>query len=284
MLPDLAGVAQRVRRAIATRRCNPPWPEVVFLDMPVEDGPADTVRATRRMVAAGVAAIVVLGGRRTKRLVASSCGDTPILGLSTGTNNVFPEMCEATIAGLAAGLVATGRIPKAEATMRNKVLRVEVDDVPVDLALVDVSVSSHRWVGSKALWHPETLDQIFVAFAEPDAIGLSSIAGLLRPVSRRAARGLRVDLAPPGKAAVTLNAPISPGLVVPVGVAGVRDIRPGKAQPVRIAQGVIALDGEREIEFTPGQWVTVRLDNHGPNTIDIDRVMARAGKERLLAS
>ena len=39
-------------------------------------------------------------------LVASASGSTPILPLSPGTNNVFPQVREATIAGLAAGLVA----------------------------------------------------------------------------------------------------------------------------------------------------------------------------------
>ena len=34
----------------------------------------------------------------------------PIAGVSTGTNNAFPEMREPTITGLAAGLFATGRI------------------------------------------------------------------------------------------------------------------------------------------------------------------------------
>ncbi len=95
--------------------------------------------------------------------------------------------------------------------MRNKILRLDMDGVHKDLAVVDISVSENRWVGSKALWRPEDLDQIFVAFAEPDAIGLSSVAGLIRPVSRRAPHGLRIDLAPPGRAKFTLLCPIAPG-------------------------------------------------------------------------
>ena len=59
------------------------------------------------MRAAGVAAIVVLGGDGTHRVVAKACGDVPICALSTGTNNAFPEMRETTVAGLATGLVAT---------------------------------------------------------------------------------------------------------------------------------------------------------------------------------
>ena len=106
----------------------------MFLDMQVEDGPADTVRGAAQMVAAGARAIVVLGGDGTQRLVAGACGDVPIMPLSTGTNNVFPESREATIAGLATGLVATGKIPAAEATVRNKILRLEIDGVPERLS------------------------------------------------------------------------------------------------------------------------------------------------------
>ena len=55
-----------------------------------------------------MAAIVVLGGDGTHRVVAEARGDVPLCALSTGTNNVFPELREATVAGLATGLVATG--------------------------------------------------------------------------------------------------------------------------------------------------------------------------------
>ena len=55
------------------------------------------------MRAAGVEAIVVLGGDGTHRVVAKACGDAPLCALSTGTNNAFRELREATVAGLAAG-------------------------------------------------------------------------------------------------------------------------------------------------------------------------------------
>jgi predicted polyphosphate/ATP-dependent NAD kinase len=283
MMPDVDGIAHRVRRAVDLR--PPPgqvWPEVVFLDMPIECGPDDSVHAVERMVAAGVGAIVVLGGDGTNRLVASACGETPILPLSTGTNNVFPRVREATIAGLAAGLVAAGRVPTAETLAKNKVLAVEVNGVSRGPALVDVAIASDLWVGSRAVWRSESLRQLFVTFAEADAIGLSSIAGLLRPVSRQATHGLRVDISSPETAEVTLMAPIAPGLIVPVGVNRVEEILPGNEQTVQISQGVIALDGEREIEFAPTDRVIIRLEDNGPLTIDIDWVMAQAAREGLL--
>jgi predicted polyphosphate/ATP-dependent NAD kinase len=284
MMPDAGGVSERLRRAIISHSAGDPWPEVEFLNMPVDDGPTDTVCAVERMAAVQVSAIVVLGGDGTHRLVATACGDIPLMALSTGTNNVFPEIRESTIAGIATGLIATGKVLKAEGTIRNKVLRVEIDGLLRGLAVVDASISSERWIGSKAIWRPESLSQIFVTFAEADAVGLSAVAGLLRPVSRRAGHGLRVDLVPPETAPVTLKAPIAPGLLVLVGVAGVCEIHAGKPQNLTISQGVIALDGEREIEFQSNQQVTICLDCAGPLTIDVERVMTLAARDGLLAA
>jgi len=42
--------------------------------------------------------------------VAQGCGTVPLVPISTGTNNVFPTMIDGTIAGLAAGLFATGAV------------------------------------------------------------------------------------------------------------------------------------------------------------------------------
>jgi predicted polyphosphate/ATP-dependent NAD kinase len=93
MIPDRGGIAERVRRTVATGIPDNQAPELVFLDMQVEDGPADTVQGAAQMAAAGAKAIVVLGGDGTQRLVAGACGEVPIVPLSTGTNNVFPERC-----------------------------------------------------------------------------------------------------------------------------------------------------------------------------------------------
>jgi hypothetical protein len=85
----------------------------------------DTVTAVGALLDRGVRAIAVLGGDGTSRLVASRCADVPLCPLSTGTNNAFPELREATAAGLALGLVATGRVGD-EGLRREKLLRVAV--------------------------------------------------------------------------------------------------------------------------------------------------------------
>ncbi len=282
MMTDSGGIAGRLRRVLATSaQSRPKWPEVVFLEIPPEDGPQATLMAAREMVDAGVRALLVLGGDGTHRLVARVSGEVPITALSTGTNNVFPSLREATTAGLATGLAVAGHFAPDEATIRNKILRVGVNERE-DVALVDACVSTALWTGSKALWRPEELDQIFVTFAEADSIGLSTIAALLHPVSRLDAHGLRVDLSPVEQAVTVVTAPIAPGLILPVGIAAVRRLVADEVQEVRARQGVIALDGEREMEFSGDDRVTVRLDQKGPRTIRVKRVMELAARQGLL--
>ena len=283
MMPDLGGIANRVQRILQSRQKSAAgWPRLTFLDMPVQDGPSDTLLATERMVSAGVKAIVVLGGDGTHRLVAQASADVPVTALSTGTNNVFPSIREATTAGLATALVATGKLGREESTESNKILRILVNGSSREIALVDVCVSTTLWIGSRALWSAQGLDQLFVSFAQADSIGLSSIAASLRPVSRRAGHGLRLDLAPLEEAPFCVRATIGPGLIQPVGVAGVYEMQPGERHEVRADRGVIALDGEREIEFRHGDRVEIQLEEEGPRTIDVERVLSQAARRGLL--
>ena len=285
MMPDLGGIAGGVNRAITIHdnMGGAPWPAMTFLDLEMEQAPVDTLRAVAMMIEAGVSAIVVLGGDGTNRLVASVCGEVPMMPLSTGTNNVFPALREATIAGLAAGLVATGRVDVATGCRRNKVLRVALNGEDRDLALVDLCVSGELYVGSKALWKADSLEELFVCFAEADAIGLDSIAGLIRPVGRDEPTGLRLRLGSAQGAPRIVTAPIGPGLIEPVGVYEVAELHPGRPVALATRQGVIALDGEREIEFNPKDRVQVRLEADGPLTVDIDRVMRHAAETGLLS-
>ncbi len=284
MMPDGDGIAARVRRAVDFRRPGDGvWPAVEFLDMEMTSQAIDTGVAVEKMVARGARAIVVLGGDGTHRVVAKACGDVPITPLSTGTNNVFPAIREATIAGLATGLIAVGALSTEEVASRAKALRIDVNGTPREIALVDVAISSQRWAGAKALWRSGDIEQIFVTFAEADAIGLSAIAGLVHPLARNAVGGLRVDLAAPEDVERSVLAPIAPGLIVPVGIRAIEEFGEDEPQTVAAAEGVIALDGEREIEFTSTDRVSIHLDLNGPWTIDIASAMDRAAHGGLLS-
>jgi predicted polyphosphate/ATP-dependent NAD kinase len=279
---DLGGISAAVYRAIQRHRPQRAqgWPEVDFLDgQPIRQTAQDTVDAVERMATAGARVIVCLGGDGTARVAASAAGDVPLLALSTGTNNVFPAVREATVAGLAAGLVATGAVPPGGATTRAKLLEVQVGD-RTETALVDIAVSTERHVGARAVWDPATVTQLFCAFAEPDAIGLSSVLGQLHPVARHEPRGVTARLA--AGAPRQVLAPIAPGLVVPVGVRDIEPMHPGSVHAVDARAGVIAVDGERELTFGPGERPAVRLLADGPRCVDVSAVLAASARLGLL--
>lgn len=274
MMPDVSGLTLGVERLAANHRVDRDgvWPALELVEMDVTQTPADTRAATTAMVAAGVGAIVVLGGDGTARVVASAIGDTPLLALSTGTNNAFGVMTDATVAALATGLVASGRCAIVEGCARAKRLEVSIGD-RVELALVDVAVVDAIDVGARAIWTPEALREIVVTIAEPGAIGLSAIVAAVAPCTRAAAEGRQVVLGGSGRA---VSAPIAPGLMRSVGVVEVAQLTLGESLPLRSTSGVLAFDGEREVVLNGDVTPVVNLSLGGPLVIDVPTVLQLA--------
>lgn len=277
-----AGVLRAWQRRDAER--DRVWPELEFVALDVLTGTADDTRETAlRMRSAGANVIVLLGGDGTIRAAAPVLGDTPIVPLSTGTNNAFPQMWEATVAGSAAALVAVGAVGLAEATNRAKVLEVESGSRR-ELALVDVCISTIAHVGARALWHVDSLRELYCAFAEPHAIGLSSVAAMLHPTPRSHPGGVAVRLAGDGPARCWVTAPIAPGVLARVGILEVAPLAIGERRLSTVPTGTVAVDGEREIEFSPDRPVSVTLSGSGPLVVDIPKVMRAAADRDLLIS
>lgn len=274
---DLGGISAAVLRSV---RRGPPrggsWPAVEFLDEdPITQTADDTANAVRRMVTAGAKVVICLGGDGTARVAAAACGETPLLPLSTGTNNAFPVIREATVAGLAAGLLAVEAVDARAVVHRATTLEVRVG-TRTETALVDVCVSTARHVGARALWDPSSLTELFCTFAEPDAVGLSAVAGLLCPSPRTERSGVALVFAPVQNARYVVQAPIAPGLVAPVGVQAWRRLQVGEELSVVAPHGVIAVDGERELEFDGDQCPRIRLRGDGPRCVDVRAVLAAA--------
>lgn len=279
MIPDAAGIARRVREDAALARSGRglPMPAVHLLDMPVNDSAADSATAAALMREQGVRLIAVLGGDGTHRAVAARCGRVPLATLSTGTNNAFPGRHEATLVGIAAALFACGRVDAKIALRANKCLRVRGPGVE-ELALVDVAVSREPHTGARAVATGEPLSHLYASFAEPNALGLSSVAGLLQPVAREAPHGLHVRFGPGRR----LWAPIMPGTLEPVSVAAVGRLLPGRRLPLPYEAGTLALDGEREIEFGVRAGLSIELRLDGPYTVAVEATLAQAAHQGLL--
>jgi predicted polyphosphate/ATP-dependent NAD kinase len=283
MMPAGSGLSEALRRMLRSRAgtAGVELPELEVLDMRLRGTAEDTAAAVAAMVERSVRAIAVLGGDGTNRVVAGACGDVPLCPLSTGTNNAFPELREATVAGLATGFVVTGRVGEA-ALRREKILRVAVNGAERDCALVDVARTREPWVGARALWRPGTIAEAVVAFGEPHAVGLSSLAGLLDPAPRAADHGLHLILADPARAALAVEAPLAPGLVATVGIARHRRVACGETVALTPGTGSLALDGERELELAEEDAVEVTLAREGPLVVDVEAVMAEAAARGLL--
>ncbi|CAN0621384.1 Acetoin catabolism protein X [Burkholderia multivorans] len=289
-LRDKTGIATLLLRALDTHRALAPherWPAVEFIDLPIADSVADTHAGAAWMRRAEVALIVVLGGDGTHRAVAAHCGRTPLVALSTGTNNAFPEYREATVAGLAAALVATGAVPADVALTRNKRLVVRciagVNTGREEIALVDVCAARQRFIGARAISGPDDIDSLFLTFAEPDGIGLSALGGAWAPLERGAPHGLAMRFALPGEAAGTpLLAPIAPGRIDRVVMRGCERMEPGIWRPIPLELGTLAFDGEREIEVACGDRYEIALDWNGPLTVDVGCTLRHAASRQLI--
>ncbi|CAG9259908.1 Acetoin catabolism protein X [Paraburkholderia unamae] len=300
MMPDREGLKPMLERHMARERAaaghSHAWPQLDWLAMPATGRVDDTFRAAHMMREAGVAAIIVLGGDGTHRAVVRECGQIPIAGLSTGTNNAYPELREATLAGLAVGLHTVGRIPSDAALAFNKRLDVTLNAangaVRHDIALVDAVIAHEHYIGAKALWRTDSLAAVYLAFAEPEAIGLSSIGGMLAPVGRREHGGLYVELTPPGPDDLAtgaadeplfhLHAPIAPGLLRPIPIHGWRRMVDGEPMRVRQRAGVVALDGEREFTFSQKDCLAITLRERAFRSVDVARCLHYAATQGLL--
>jgi len=283
MMPENGGIRHHVRRGIdrSENQGERHFPALDHLDYKISGTVADTVRAAKDMAKSGVAAIVVLGGDGTHRAVVSACGKVPVAGISTGTNNAFPEHREPTITGLAVGLAVSGRVPAKTAFLPNKKLVVRING-KVEIALVDVAVVTDRFIGARALWRTETFRELFVTFADPEAIGMSAIAGLLRPVSRTDPHGLHVKLGEGREANFSLATPIAPGYIRPIGIRNFRALPSNRKIRPEIREGSIALDGERELSFTPMDEVSIELIPAAFMTVNVSACMHFAARHGLM--
>lgn len=247
--------------------------EVNPVDMELTGTQIDSYKAAVEMNRLGVGCMIVLGGDGTNRMVAKGCGEVPLVPISTGTNNVFPEMVEGTIAGLAAGIVAGGWYCGSLAVHHTKKIHIYKNGVHVDIALIDAVVLRDSFIGSRAVWDAERIRQVLVTRGEPHNIGISSIAGNLEPVGIQEERGLAIEF---GEGGITLLAPIAPGLIQSVKVRNHRTVEIDEEVSVAEVPCVIALDGEREVEVKEGDTASFRLSFDGPRVVDIKIALREA--------
>jgi hypothetical protein len=249
---------------------------VHVLEPRIRNSAEDTESAVRAFLDAGCETIVSLGGDGTNRALVRALGAAAervrLIPLSTGTNNVFPVLAEPTIAGMAAALGAAGRLADAPVMQRCKVIHVGGIGrygLPVsDVGLIDAVLLLRDHVGNLLPFDADRIDRILLTRAEPDAIGMSPIGGLLHPVYAEADEGLLVRMGP----GQSFRAPVSPGLFRQVSVASVTPVPLGESVAFA-GEGVLALDGDRDHKIPAGAKLSLTIRRDGPWIVDVPAAM-----------
>ena len=154
-----------------------------------------------------------------------------------------------------------------------------VDGEVVDMALVDAAVYDDLFLASKAVWHMDKVPQLFMTRCSAGSIGLSAVGGQLRAIRPEEPLGLALRLGDGSPVVVT--AAIAPGMFADVPVCGVSEMAPGQIFNIETSPGLIALDGEREVEIRSGSRAAIRLNTEGPLVVDVDKTMSLARAEGL---
>lgn len=267
-MPDAYSIVTRAYEAIKVQLSVEP------LVMPILANPGDSYEAACRLSDLGADCVITLGGDGTNRVIARGIGDVPMVAISTGTNNVFPRMIEGTIAGLAAGLVATQPLVRETAIRRQPRLDVLLDGEPKDMALIDVVTSRHAWIGARALWDATHLREIVLSRVAVSKIGMCALGGILYPEAAGKAHGVHIRIGPGGR---DMLSPLAPGLVKSIPVAASHLMNFGDSIELDASPCTVALDGEREFEILkPGHHLSVEINPLGPNVVEVD-IALRAG-------
>ncbi len=239
----------------------------------------DTVNAVQALRSAGCSVVISLGGDGTNRAIAQAWADVPLIAISTGTNNVFPSLIEATVAGAAAGLIAARLIDLNEVSAQHKLIKVSIDGQGEDLALIDAVLSSERFIGARALLDPAALRTLLLTRADPAAVGMTAVGGLLQPMQDCCDTALLLELGPEGQA---LNVPIAPGFYRTVHVQSMRPVALGETVTMS-GPGVLAFDGERERELINGATARLTVERCGPRVVDVSKVLQLTAQRGLFS-
>ncbi len=276
IMPDSFGFGIHIQRHLVEDLLELPRGVVDVPDIPYTDKQEDTTYFAAYAEKQGCDVLVVLGGDGTSRAAAKGVEHIPVIALSTGTNNVYPDMAEGTIAGMAAAAIADGVVLPKDCCLRSKSIEIYVNGEYADRALVDVAFCPFVYTGTKAVWKRESLRRIVVTQCHPASIGFSALLGCAYTILPEDDYGAAADF---GDGRTNVRAAVSAGVV--------SDFRLEREQAVPLDEkltyvmdysGMLALDGEREVKFRRGDTVELVLTRQGPNKVDIKKTLLLAQK------
>lgn len=269
MLSDFSKIGYRVKDKLMTRKVLKT--DIELVELPNYNSFKDTMNITEFMENNDVGCIVTLGGDGTNRALAKVIKDTPIVTISTGTNNVYPVMIEGTIAGMAAAVAASNKFDKNLYTIKDKRIEIFHDSKLRDIALVDAVISDETYIASKAIWDMENIHKVFVTRSHPASIGFSSIVGCKKVVTPQDDFGAFLNV---NTSENSVMAPVSAGVLERVFVDEPQVLGIDEEYEFTATEsGTIALDGEKEVEFSPGEKFIFKITKNGPYHVDVVKAL-----------
>ena len=165
---------------------------VQILNFEPTDRPEDTIKAVQMMKSLNIACLIVIGGDGTCRLVAMTDINIPIIPVSTGTNNVYPQFWEGTTVGIAASYIALNE--QSCCFLKSKRIEIFKNGKLCNIALVDAVITDIPYVGSKVVSEICNIKEIIVSMCSPSSVGFSAIVGTLVDCDERDEFGYRVKV------------------------------------------------------------------------------------------
>lgn len=247
---------------------------IIIPDLPVTDSLMDTCNFAGYAKEQGASVLIVMGGDGTSRAAAKSGSEVPLISLSTGTNNVFPEMAEGTIVGMAASALADGTALSGECCSRCKQIEIFKNGELADIALVDAVFSGYTYSGSKAIWSREDIHRVIASRCHPASIGFSSLLGGIFTITPEDDFGAVTDCA---SGEPNLRTALAAGVITPFRLENARKIPINETVTwVMDRVGMIALDGEREVRWENGDEIGIRITRNGPIRVNLYQALESA--------
>jgi predicted polyphosphate/ATP-dependent NAD kinase len=269
LAPDYSGICVQALSGLneAVTGCT------ALLNVNITGTQDDSTNAMSMMAENNVGCVVTIGGDGTSRAVAKGNRKVPVIAISTGTNNVFPIMIEATVAGIAAGVVARGIIDTADVLSTQKRIIIGDKNCEKDMALIDAVVLDQPFIGARAVWSISEVKEMVCTRAQADTIGLSSIGGSVCTINADDDFGLYIKL---GGGKIKVKAAVLPGVIQEVNISDYRRIELGEEVRINEKPCLLALDGERELKVRTEDKFTMRIERDGPSLVNVSATLKKA--------
>lgn len=274
LMPEPSQLALQLARNLESEQHVLPEGTITSPTYPITESLLDTMEFARYAEDQGATSLIVLGGDGTSRAAAKSDFTLPMIALSTGTNNVFPEMAEGTNVGMVVSAIADGAVDLNTCTYRSKRIDIYKNGEFTDIALVDAVFSRTSYSGSKAIWEREDMERVVVSRCHPSSIGFSSLLGSIYQISPQEDGGAVADCT---DGTPNVRTALAAGVITPFRLENVRKIEMNETLSWEMDHvGTIALDGEREVRFDPGDVIEIRITRNGPLRVVLDQALSSA--------